>query len=117
MAIQARKMTANEFLALPVTNLPHELIHGEEVMSPSPTGSHQRTSRRLFKVIEQAIPNGEVFYAPVDVYLDADNVVQPDILWVAEGSACKWIDDKYLEGAPDLTVEIFSPGTVRRDKK
>jgi len=55
--------------------------------------------------------------APSDVYLDKENVVQPDILWVAEGSPSKWIDDKYLRGAPDLTVEIFSLGTVRRDRK
>jgi Uma2 family endonuclease len=117
MAIQVRRMTAGEFLTLPVSNLPHELIHGEEIMSPSPTLRHQIVSSRLFKLIERLIPNGVVFYAPVDVYLDEENVVQPDVLWIAEGSVCKPVQDKYLQGAPDLIVEIFSPGTALRDKK
>jgi Uma2 family endonuclease len=117
MAIQIRRMTAGEFLALPVSNLPHELIHGEEIMSPSPTGNHQRVSGRLFKLIGGLVPHGEVLYAPIDVYLDDENVVQPDILWVAENGTCVWVEDRYLSGAPDLVVEIFSPGTARRDKK
>ncbi len=117
MAIQTRRMTAREFLALPTTNLPYELIHGEEIMSPSPTLSHQLLSSRLFKLIERLAPGGIVLYAPVDVYLDEANVVQPDVLWVAEGGACKPVEGKYLRGAPDLTAEILSPGTALRDKK
>ncbi len=117
MALEIRRMTASEFLTLPVSNLPHELIHGEEIMSPSPTRNHQRVSGRLFKLLSSLVPNGEVYYAPVDVVLDVQNVIQPDLLWVAEKSACVWVEGKYLSGAPDLAVEIFSPGTARRDKK
>ncbi len=113
MTVQTRKMTAGEFLALPVSNLPHELIHGEEIMSLSPTANHQRVSGRLFKLIGSLIPGGEVFYAPVGVYLDDENVVQPDILWIGDNSACTWVEGKHLRGAPDLTVEIVSPGTIR----
>ena len=117
MAIQLVRMTASQFLALPESNLPHELLNGEAFMSPAPTLDHQRLLLRLAKLIERLIPSGEVFIAPVDVYLDDSNVPQPDLVWVAEGSQCKSIDNKYLKGAPDLVVEIFSPGTVRRDKK
>jgi Uma2 family endonuclease len=117
MTVQTRRMTAREFLALPTTNMPYELIHGEEIMSPSPTLSHQRLSSRLFKLIERLVPNGIVLYAPLDVYLDEENVVQPDVLWVAEGGACKPVADKYLSGAPDFIAEILSPGTALRDKK
>ncbi len=117
MAVQTRRMTAHEFLALPTTNLPHELIHGEEIMSPSPTLSHQRLSSRLFKLIERLAPGGTVLYAPLDVYLDEENVAQPDVFWATEGGTCKLVEGKYLSGAPDLTVEILSPGTVLRDKR
>src|SRR5215831_11445086 len=106
MAVHTRKMTAREFMALPVSNLPHELIHGEEIMSPSPSAKHQRALFRLAKLIERLIPNGEIIIAPMDVYLDDDNVVQPDILWIAENSKAKWVEDKYVTGAPDLVVEI-----------
>src|SRR5260221_8513185 len=113
MAIQTRKMTANEFLALPVSNTFHELLHGEEIMSPSPTRNHQKTLGRLYSLLEQIVPSGEVILAPMDVYLNDDNVVQPDLLWIDQNSTCKWIDGKYLSGPPDLVIEIFSPGTVR----
>ena len=117
MTIQTRKMTADEFLALPVSNLPHELIHGEEIISPSPTIIHQRISQLVFQLIERLKPDGEVLYAPVDVYLDDENIVQPDVLWIARGNTNILIEDKLLRGAPDLTVEIVDPGTARRDRK
>src|SRR5262249_12385845 len=72
---------------------------------------------RLTKVVERLIPNSEVLIAPVDVYFDESNILQPDLVWVAEGGVAKSVENKYLKGAPDLVVEIFSPGTVRRDKK
>ncbi|HLY26592.1 MAG TPA: Uma2 family endonuclease [Aggregatilineales bacterium] len=118
MAIQTRKMTSTEFLAGPITNLPHELLNGEEIMSPTPVRIHQNTLGRLFIVVQALVPNGEVIFAPMDVYFDEENTVQPDLLWIAEGSACHWVEnDKYLKGAPDLVVEILSPGSVRRDRK
>src|SRR5258708_4282463 len=98
MTTQTQKMSAKTFLALPVSNLPHELLHGEEMMSLSPSKNHQRVSFRLAKLIERLIPNGEVFYAPVDVYFDDENIVQTDVLWVAEDSLCTWVEDKYLQG-------------------
>jgi Uma2 family endonuclease len=63
------------------------------------------------------VTSGKIYVAPVDVYLDDANVVQPDVLWVAPGSACVPFEGKYLRGAPDLVVEVLSPGTARRDKK
>jgi Uma2 family endonuclease len=117
MATETRKMTASEFLQLPVSNLPHELINGEEVMAPAPTGNHQRVLLEAAILLKRLVPNGEVLIAPVDVYLDDLDIVQPDIVWVAEGSHCTWVEDKHLRGAPDLVVEIFSPGSLRRDRK
>ncbi len=117
MAIQAHKMTASEFLALPVSNTFHELLHGEEIISPSPTRNHQKTLGRVFSLLEQIAPNGEAILAPMDVYLDDTNIVQPDLFWIAQASPCTWVEGKYLSGAPDLVIEIFSPGTARRDKK
>ena len=64
------RMTATEFLALPETNLPTELIDGEIYRMASPVVEHQRTSKHVFKLLDRLIPNGEVFYAPLDVYCD-----------------------------------------------
>jgi Uma2 family endonuclease len=109
------RMKAVEFLALPEATQPTELIEGEVVVSPAPTPKHQRTNRRTVLLLERLIPNGEIFYAPIDVYLDEDNVPQPDIVWVAADSRCI-VSEKLLKGPPDLVIEIFSPGTVRQDK-
>ena len=62
------------------------------------------------------IEAGEWRVAPCDVYLDDLNVVQPDLFWVSpENQNCHLIDN-YWHGAPDLVIEILSPGTTRRDR-
>jgi Uma2 family endonuclease len=116
MAVQTR-MTAAEFMTLPETMLPCDLINGEVIMSPAPTLEHQDLVFRLAKLIDKLIPNGKVNIAPVDVHLDEFNVVQPDILWVAEGSTCVSFEGKWLQGGPDLVIEILSPGSKRLDRK
>ncbi len=116
MAIET-KMTAKDFLALPETNLPHELINGEEIMSPSPTPKHQMLAGQLFIVLKRLAPAGQIFFAPLDLYLDDENIVQPDLLWIAPANTRISVGAKYLRGAPDLIVEIVFPGTARRDKK
>jgi len=109
------RMSAAEFFDLPETNAPTELLEGELIVSPSPTLAHQRVSMRLTLYLNELIPNGELLYAPMDLYLDDDNVPQPDIVWVAEGGRCR-VTDKRLEGPPALIVEILSPGSIRRDR-
>jgi Uma2 family endonuclease len=115
MVIKER-MTASEFFALPETNTPTELIDGELIVAPAPIPKHQGISGETYVVLRELIPNGSLFYAPIDVYLDEINIVQPDILWVAADGQCQ-ITEKRLVGAPDLVVEIFSPGTSRRDRR
>ncbi len=109
------RMTAKAFFELPETNLPTELIDGQLIVSPAPIPDHQNASIELIILLRGLIPNGKLYHAPIDVYFDEANIVQPDILWVAENSLC-FIGDKRLEGAPDLVVEILSPSTARRDK-
>lgn len=108
-------LSAAEYFELPETTQPTELIDGEVLMSPSPVPQHQTLVFRAGKLIDDLKPNGDVFIAPLDVYLDERSVPQPDVMWVAEGSRCA-IGERRLEGPPDLIVEVFSPGTVRRDK-
>ncbi|MCU0515005.1 MAG: Uma2 family endonuclease [Anaerolineae bacterium] len=111
------RLTAAEYATLPETLLPTELIDGEIVEMPAPTLHHQRLAARIFKVIDQLKPDGEVYFAPADVHLDDRLVVQPDVLWVAaDNTRCVNVEDKYFRGAPDLVVEILSPGTAFHDR-
>lgn len=110
------RMTAAEFKQLPESNTLMELINGELIVSPSPKAEHQQTSRRTVRLLEKIGAQGILYYAPFDVYLDEENVVQPDILWMSHDNPAKLIDG-YLHGVPDLIIEILSPGTSKRDRR
>ncbi len=116
MAVQT-KITADEFLQLPETNTLTELIDGEIVVAPAPRASHQNAVFTCAKAVEKAAPDGKVYLAPIDVYLDDTNVVQPDVMWNGADSLCILIDDAYWRGAPDLVIEVLSPSTALRDKQ
>ncbi|MBI5554425.1 MAG: Uma2 family endonuclease, partial [Elusimicrobia bacterium] len=51
---------------------------------------------------------------PCDVYLDEENVVQPDLLFISKERQ-EIIGEKNIQGAPDLVVEIVSEGNAYRD--
>jgi len=113
-SIQTR-VTAKEFFDLPEERHPIQLIAGKLIEMPTPIPNHQRLVVRLIVLLNGLIPNGEVFTAPISVYLDDENVLEPDVVWVAEGSPCA-IKDTHLDGPPDLVVEVLSPSTARYDK-
>jgi len=114
--VEKFRMTAAEFFELPETNQIIELINGELIVSPPPILDHQRLVFKFGKLIESLMPDGEVFVAPVGVYLDEDNVPEPDVVWVSAHSRCV-LTKKRIEGPPDLIVEVLSPGTERQDRK
>ena len=115
------RITIEEFLKLPETNTPTELIHGVLIVSPAPIHVHQRIIGKLFLYLSQVTGKttmgGEVVVSPSDVHLDEENVVQPDVFWVSGSeSRCQLGDDGYWHGAPDLVIEVLSPSTARRDR-
>jgi len=102
---------------MPETNQPVELWDGELLMTPAPTPLHQEISQRLEQhmiAFVQAARMGKVYHAPIDVVLTERQVVQPDILFIAQENL-GIIQDR-IRGVPDLVVEIISPGTWRRDR-
>ena len=96
----------------------YEIIDGELLMAPAPDWTHQDWSRKLFRRMDKFVMDrqlGEVAYAPVDVILDSENVVQPDLLFIAR-SNLSILQTRGVFGAPDLLVELISPSSVRRDR-
>jgi Uma2 family endonuclease len=94
-----------------------QIINNTLVMSPAPTDPHQeilmKISGRLFHFIDTK-DIGELRVAPYDVYIDDENVYQPDIVFIAKENK-HLIKEKGLFGVPDLVVEILSPGTKKYD--
>lgn len=94
-------------MALP-EGAPVQLINNHIVMSPAPNVPHQRLIARVANAIEQATHDrGETIFAPVDVHLDNENVVQPDVLFVSNDNA-DIIHEDAIYGSPDIAVEVLS---------
>ncbi len=110
----AHRLTYADLLDMPGER--RELLGGELHVAASPSKRHQRVVRKLGAYLEAATQAGlgEVWYSPFDVYLDAHNVVQPDLLFVRAGREAIVQENKVV-GVPDLTVEILSPSTAAVD--
>jgi len=95
-----------------------EVINGKLYVSPSPTPYHQDISLTIkVELFSYVLKNrlGKVYDAPTDLHLAEDLVVViPDIIFIANENKLI-IDRQGLHGAPDLLIEILSPGTRRRD--
>jgi Uma2 family endonuclease len=114
---QTKRWTYEEYYRLE-GNQRYEVIDGELLMAPAPDTWHQDSSRKLFRLLDRFVTAhhlGEVFYAPVDVVLDAENTVQPDLVFVASSQA-GIIQRRAIFGVPDLLIELVSPSSVRRDR-
>lgn len=96
---------------------PYQLIGGDLVMTPAPTPYHQRISRKIeFELLKFVSVKelGEIFDAPIDVYLSETETYQPDIIFIAKDRFAV-IGEKKIEAAPDLVMEILSPATAYYD--
>ena len=102
-----------------------ELIDGIPFcMSPAPKVVHQSILMELGKQFAVYLTGKpcKVFPAPFDVRLpEADEnddlvttVVQPDLTVICDKGK---LDEAGCRGAPDLVVEILSPGTAQKDLK
>ena len=110
------KSAREEFLRLP-EGAPYQLIGGQLVREPSPVPMHQRISRRIGTELIRHVEErklGEVFYAPLDVYLSDEETYQPDILFIGHERR-GIIGETRIEAAPDLIIEILSPSTADYD--
>ncbi len=113
------KVTLEEYLALPETTVPHELVDGELRVTAAPSPWHQTVLNRIARALEDFVEPrglGLVFRAPVDVILDPTSALalQPDIVFIAQGRV--GIVRERIEGVPNLVIEVLSPGTRDYDR-
>lgn len=112
------KFTYQDYLHIPEDKR-YELMEGEFFVVPSPNESHQRISAELEYVLQSYVKKqktGFVYYAPFDVVLSDEDVVQPDIIYVSKERR-NIITRNNIQGAPDLVVEILSPKIGYRDRE
>ena len=104
------------------TNLAYELepeveiINGKAVMMASPTMNHMFIAGNLYNLFfnylrgKRCVP----FQDGVTLFLDEKENYKPDMMVVCDPDKMKETDG--VHGAPDLAVEVLSPGTWRNDR-
>lgn len=110
------KLTYEDYRQIPEDRRRHELVEGQLHMTPAPETDHQHVSKRLFLILFMFFEEGgrgRVFYAPIDVILSDEDVVQPDLVVV---TVVGQITKRGIEGPPTVMVEILSPSTARYDR-
>jgi Uma2 family endonuclease len=100
-----------------------ELIRGKIFkMSPAPNSRHQTISGNLHGIVWTYLQGNpcKVFSAPFDVRLPLPKgekpytVVQPDLSVICDSGK---IDELGCNGAPDLVIEILSPGNSGKEMR
>ena len=113
------KLTYDDYVLFPDDGKLHELIDGEHYVTPSPNVRHQQIQGELFGLIWshlQTHPIGRVFISPLDVVFSSFDVVEPDIMYLSHERASNVLTTANVQGAPELVIEIGSPGTRQRDE-
>lgn len=112
--------TYEDWLRLPDDGFRYEVIDGVMYMSPPPSFRHQSTVTELARqmgnyVVEHKL--GQVVVAPCGVRLPDQPVpVQPDIFFV-KAERLHIVGEDYIEGTPDLVVEVLSPSNWLYDRR
>jgi Uma2 family endonuclease len=116
------RWTSADLAVLPDDGKRYEIIDGELYMSRQPHWHHQRACVKLCAVLEawsMQTGAGEVNLAPGVIFAEDDDVA-PDIVWISQARRATALGaDGHLHAAPELVVEVLSPGSTneRRDRE
>jgi len=115
----ATPWTYEDYLHFPDDGKRHEIVDGEVHVTPAPNTRHQDIVLRLAACLHQHVGDhggGRVFVAPYDVVLSPTDVVQPDVVFVADADTHR-ITAANLQGPPTLAVEVLSDAHHDRVRK
>jgi Uma2 family endonuclease len=119
-ALNSVRMKSEQFLMMgedpPGVKL--ELAHGEVVLGQSPSPVHSWTLLELIAMLLPYIKERKLaeLLADTDTVFDVFNTRRPDLGFVSRRRG-NLVREKAVMGAPDLCVEIVSPGSERIDRR
>jgi Uma2 family endonuclease len=115
----ATRITWRDTQTMPEDGRIYEAIGGELHVTPAPKPRHEWVRMNLVYALLDLIVRpglGRIFTAPIGVeFPDTEEGVQPDILIVST-ERLNIVREDWIQGAPDLAIEILSPSTARRDR-
>jgi len=119
---QSVRWTSADLELFPDDGKRYEIVDGELFVSKQPDWHHQLVCTRLLAALSQwssetaaGVPN----LAPGVIFGPEDDVA-PDVVWVSRERLPSVLrEDGKLHGAPDLVIEVLSPGPTneRRDRE
>ncbi len=100
-----------------------ELIKGKIFkMSPAPSSYHQEIAAEITRVFANHLKGKmcKVYPAPFDVRLTKKSLMNEDVITVVQPDICVVCDRRKIDkagciGAPDIVVEILSPGNNKTE--
>jgi Uma2 family endonuclease len=116
------RWTSADLELLPDDGKRYEIIAGELHMSKQPHWYHQHVCSKLVAKLDhwnEESNLGDVNFAPGVIFADDDDVA-PDVIWISNARLeAALAEDGKLHAAPELVVEVLSPGSAneRRDRK
>ena len=112
-------ITIYDLEAMPEDGNIYELFEGEISVAKAPALKHQELIGRLVTIFNNYLdqnPIGQVWITP-GVIFDELNSAIPDLVFIAKERIPQIASGIHIVGAPDLAIEILSPGAenTRRD--
>lgn len=113
-------LTIDDLDSLPDDGNRYEIIEGELFVSRAPNLKHQRIFGNLFLNLNNYLSLnriGEVLATPGLILSEYDGVI-PDVVFISYERRDEIASGDRITGAPDLVIEIISPGAEneRRDR-
>ncbi|MEB3181623.1 MAG: Uma2 family endonuclease [Nostocaceae cyanobacterium] len=116
------RWTTADLELLPDNGNRYEIIDGELFVTRAPHWKHQKFCSKISTELEiwsEQTGLGEPAPGAGVIFTDADNVI-PDVVWISKERLAAVLDDAgHLTAAPELVIEVLSPGEIneRRDKE
>lgn len=113
-------LTIADLDVLPDDGNRYELFEGEIFVSRAPSLSHQIILANLLTILKTYLernPIGEAIPTPGVIFSEYDGAI-PDLVFISNQLIRKIVSEEKINGAPELAVEIVSPGkeNSRRDR-
>ena len=114
-------LTIADLESVPEDGNRYELIEGELFVSRAPSLRHQEIVSNIvhaFRTYLDKNPIGKIFPGPGVIFSNISGVI-PDLVYISNERRAEIAPGEKVEGAPDLIIEILSPGkeNITRDRQ
>jgi len=113
------KFTSADLELMPDDGKRYEIIEGELYVSRQPSVEHQYSCNRLGRFLDEWNDKsglGVVLTAPGLIFGEGDDVA-PDVVWVTRERLARATDKAgHLLAAPELVIEVLSPGKTNEER-